>query len=101
MPQDNEGRTAMHIACFQGYSECVQLLIDLKASLEMTDKDSNTPLSLAALKYEIFVNFPWLFRGNKKCMSILLKVGANPNVQNASGLSPLHYAGIQLEINIS
>ena len=43
----NDGMTALHWACLNGYLESVRLLLDHGAALEATDNENRTPLHMA------------------------------------------------------
>lgn len=87
---DNEGYTPFHIACYHGHLRVVMLLLAHGADIEATTFQGNTPLHLGIL-WEVRV-----FRGVElnpdAITSFLLEQGANPNVQNESGIAPLHAA---------
>merc|ERR1719326_1280294 len=50
------------------------------ADLDAPDKRGKTPLQYAS------------FMGHEECLKALLSAGANPNAQNATGMTPLHFA---------
>ncbi|KAK4283156.1 hypothetical protein QN277_000140 [Acacia crassicarpa] len=84
------GITALHMAALNGYFDCVQLLLDLNASLSAvtfhygTSMDligaGSTPLHYAACG------------GNLKCCQILLARGASRMALNCNGWLPLDVA---------
>ncbi|CAO3590577.1 unnamed protein product [Absidia cylindrospora] len=47
--KDEEGLTALHHACDSGYTDVVQLLLDLGADINATTNDSETPLHYACI----------------------------------------------------
>ncbi|ORZ14466.1 ankyrin repeat-containing domain protein [Absidia repens] len=47
--KDEEGLTALHHACDRGYTDIVQLLLDLGADINATTNDSETPLHYACI----------------------------------------------------
>ena len=86
MPSQNEvdtqGNHALHIACRDGTSTAVQLLVDLGADTNAMNKLGQTPLHTAAA-------------GKKACpelCEILLKREANVNAMDKYGQQPLHLA---------
>ncbi|CAI9092183.1 OLC1v1027365C1 [Oldenlandia corymbosa var. corymbosa] len=84
------GITALHMAALNGYFDCVQLLLDLHASVSAvtfhygTSMDligaGSTPLHYAACG------------GNLKCCQILLAKGANRMTLNCNGWLPVDVA---------
>lgn len=96
---DRDGRTALHHAASFGMRECLMLLIDAKANINIgivralyaavyaayynlltADKRGNTPLHLAA------------FNDNGLMVTYLLDRGADVSVKTVEGITPLHYA---------
>uniref|UniRef100_A0ABD2VX15 Uncharacterized protein n=1 Tax=Trichogramma kaykai TaxID=54128 RepID=A0ABD2VX15_9HYME len=82
-----EGLTFLHVICksSNNYSyELAKKLLKIKAELnqlvqiDAQDKLGNTPLLLA------------LCNNHKEVAELLLRKGANPNLANAEGLTPLH-----------
>ena len=45
---DGQGRTALHVACWQGHLEVVGKLLDLGANVDSQDNEKRTPLQSAA-----------------------------------------------------
>lgn len=81
MGDTNRITTPLHVACYQGYLEDVQLLLNQpNVELNLVDIDGYTPLMWAVAK------------GNKEIVGLLLARGANPNIakQRRSGVvSPI------------
>ncbi|QOD37980.1 ankyrin repeat domain-containing protein [Candidatus Wolbachia massiliensis] len=78
--KDNEGRTPLHYAAKQGYTEIVKILIDKKANIDEKTNNGLTPLHYAA-KY-----------GYTEIVEILIDKKANVNEKDNNGWTPLHYA---------
>ena len=78
---DNEGNSALHIAAMVGNSEAVQLLLEYKADIHQVDFYGQTALHLAIEKRDL--------RRSLQVMNCLLSNGANPNVTDDDGVSPL------------
>ncbi|KAG8528533.1 uncharacterized protein KY384_007451 [Bacidia gigantensis] len=72
--------TALYLACSNGHSEIVQILLDAGASVDAANYSNRTPLMQAA-KY-----------GHKACAEKLLDHGANPYIREINGFIPLHDA---------
>ncbi|KAI5934337.1 Ankyrin repeat domain-containing protein 26 [Manis javanica] len=78
--KDKMNRTALHLACANGHVEVVTLLVRGKCELNLRDNEERTPV-LKAIQCR-----------QEDCALILLESGANPNIRDISGNSPLHYA---------
>ncbi|KAJ8275372.1 hypothetical protein COCON_G00099970 [Conger conger] len=85
--QDQEGNTALHVACQQGRSECATLITSLapprllRVAMETQNWRGQTCLHLATQ------------RRNLRMVKLLLKKGAQLNVQDGtSGKTALHLA---------
>ena len=72
--------TPLHYACFHGAIDCVDLLLDLQADINATDKDGKTPLTYA-------VN-----SGDIKIIKKLLIRGADKTIKDSDGKTPYFYA---------
>ncbi|MCK5615334.1 ankyrin repeat domain-containing protein [Candidatus Pacearchaeota archaeon] len=76
----DNGETPLHFAVLYGYIECVELLINATANVNVQDNDKDTPLHDAA---------QW---NNTECARLLIRNGANVNAKNAFGDTPLSIA---------
>jgi ankyrin repeat protein len=78
--QDIDGRTILHLAAEKNFFNCMQYLINNRASITARDKYQNTPLHRAIVKNSI------------DAIRLLLNNNADPNAQNDKGRTPLHEA---------
>eukprot|EP00123_Amoebidium_parasiticum_P020567 comp5257_c0_seq1/m.1292 comp5257_c0_seq1/g.1292 ORF comp5257_c0_seq1/g.1292 comp5257_c0_seq1/m.1292 type:complete len:173 (-) comp5257_c0_seq1:49-567(-) len=80
--RDGNGNTALHMAAANGHAEVVQLLLTkcTRDDVNATNEPKNTPLHWAALN------------GHRQICELLVKAGADINVQNGAGHSPLYEA---------
>ncbi|MBD0254897.1 MAG: ankyrin repeat domain-containing protein [Cytophagales bacterium] len=85
-----EQRTALHLAALKGEFVICKLLIDNGATVDAQDKYGNTPLWRATM------NYSGMREGERgamgKVIQLLLDKGADPNVKNYHGFSPLDLA---------
>ncbi|MCD6579450.1 ankyrin repeat domain-containing protein, partial [bacterium] len=106
--------TALHRASSQGYNEIVKLLLEKGANAEIKDQHGMTPLNRAAQNGQLaaiillldsgakisggFPETTWtplfnsVFRRHCEACEILLKRGANPNIKDEKGRTPLDIA---------
>lgn len=81
--RDNEGRTPLYVACMEGYSNIVSLLINSKANINQAKKGGATPLFIAS-------------QNNKKdIVRLLLQHGADVNKAKSDGATPLYVASLK------
>ncbi|XP_033764387.1 E3 ubiquitin-protein ligase MIB2-like isoform X2 [Pecten maximus] len=73
-----DGKTALHLACYEGHSQIVTLLLEHKADLDLKDGEGDSALHYAA------------FGKETETMKQLLDKGAKVNIVNKAGHSPLH-----------
>ncbi|XP_045018511.1 ankyrin repeat domain-containing protein 26 [Bubalus bubalis] len=78
--RDKKNRTALHLACANGHSEVVALLLERKCQLNLCDSEYKTALMKAIECQE------------EECATLLLEHGADPNVTDVDGNTALHYA---------
>lgn len=74
------GESSLHLACYGGYEEVVQLLLDSNADVNNVDIAQYSPLHIAAMN-----NFEGTLR-------ILLSRGANVHQVDKNGMTALHWA---------
>jgi uncharacterized protein len=76
-------RSALHLAVITNNKRITELLISLKAKIDIRDNYGNSPLWLAVMNYRnddpFFIQF-------------LISNGADKNIENESGISPLKLA---------
>lgn len=77
----NTGETSLHMACNLQLLNIVQILIDNKIDLDIQDFDHE----FTSLHYAVTLN-------NRDITKLLLNSGANPNIQDVFGNTPIHYA---------
>ena len=93
--QDNQGRTALHMACWGKYGgrlrkkasshptdapECAKLLLEKGADPNFPDYNKKSPLCIAAAT------------GGDRCIELLLHHGANIHLVDHKGSTSLHQA---------
>ncbi|KAI4535987.1 hypothetical protein MG293_013379 [Ovis ammon polii] len=78
--RDKMKRTALHLACANGHSVVVTLLLERKCLLNLCDNENRTVL-MKALECQ-----------EEECATLLLEHGADPNVTDISGNTALLYA---------
>jgi len=79
-PEVTGGFTALHFSAQQGDVETARILLEAGADVNASHPEHGSPLIIA------------IASGNEKLALYLLKSGANPNIKDAWGIAPLHYA---------
>ncbi|KAH9615035.1 hypothetical protein KSS87_008312 [Heliosperma pusillum] len=75
--QNNDGQTALHLACRRGSAELVEAILEYKeAEVDILDKDGDPPLVFA------------LAAGSPECVRALIKRHANVSSRLREGLGP-------------
>nr|XP_025867954.1 LOW QUALITY PROTEIN: ankyrin repeat domain-containing protein 7 [Vulpes vulpes] len=77
--RDREYRTPLHLACANGYSNIVSLLIEQQCKINVCDSENRSPLTKAVQCTK------------EDCATILLGHGADPNLADLDGNTVLHY----------
>ncbi|HEV3384643.1 MAG TPA: ankyrin repeat domain-containing protein [Gemmata sp.] len=80
-PDDN-GWTPLHFAAQSNAADATAVLLKAGAAVDARDAHGNTPLSMAVFNS----------RGNGEVIKLLRAHGADPNVKNNHGVSPLNLA---------
>ena len=84
--QNYKGKTGLHCAAKAGFLKIVNLLIEKGATVDATDKNGETPL-FEAIRSTIKSG-----EKQRAALEALLVKGADPNVRNRKGLTPLQVA---------
>jgi len=82
---DNAGRTSLHFASWCGKVDAMQLLIDANAGVNITDSYDRTPLFHGTLRGQFSADL-------EKTVTTLLKAKGNINHQDKDGMTVLHHA---------
>ena len=82
-----DGVTCLLVACRHGYTECVELLIQQGADVNISDKEQNSPL--------IFTVAYWVNDNTLPCLKLLFRAGAYVNRIDNCGKNALtvHFTG--------
>jgi hypothetical protein len=78
--QTNSGQTLLHLACFLNYSDLALFLIDRGIDVDARDRNGCTALHFTALS------------GSKECARLLLIAGADMEIVNVLGKTPIEVA---------
>lgn len=81
-----KGKTGLHCAAKAGFLKVINLLIENGATVDATDNDGETPL-FEAIRSTIKSG-----EKQRAALEALLTKGANPNVKNRKGQTPLQVA---------
>ena len=76
---DKDGNSVLHIACIEGKSEMVQLLIENGADVLRPDRHGNAPIHIACMNFRL--DILRILLNSKHC---------DPNQQNGDGDTALH-----------
>ena len=75
--------TALHVACNNGQDVVVDTLLHYRVDYNALNNKGQTPLHYAAFSPH-----------GALCMELLVKAGADPNIQDCDGHTPLHMTAI-------
>ncbi|KAK9870235.1 hypothetical protein WA026_006320 [Henosepilachna vigintioctopunctata] len=81
------GDTPLHLACRMDNSNCIEEILHFKPKINITNNKLSTPLCT-------FIGKP---PQNEYILEKLLNAGANPNISDKNGYSPLHVLALQVE----
>ncbi len=84
--QNYKGKTGLHCAAKAGFLKVINLLMEKGANLDATDNNGETPL-FEAIRSTIKSS-----EKQRAALEALLVKGADPNVKNRKGLTPLQVA---------
>ncbi|XP_006505254.1 ankyrin repeat domain-containing protein 7 isoform X1 [Mus musculus] len=73
--------TPLHLACANGYTNIVSLLIENQCKINVQDSENRTPLIKQAVECQ-----------QESCATVLLLHGADPNLVDVYSNTALHYA---------
>ena len=77
---DEDGHTALWVACWRGHTEVAKLLLAAAAQVDKAKSDGATPLFISCQE------------GHSECASLLLAHGAKSDVADREGATPLFIA---------
>lgn len=77
--EDAEKRTALHCACYAGWMECVQVLVEEGANVNARSELSITPLMESVIHND-----------KPEILEYLISHGADPNAADVAGYTALH-----------
>lgn len=93
--KNSRGKSPLHIASKKGSLNCVKVLIESKADVNLIAKGGNTPLAYATgCLNQGVLNF------NPSVVSLLLANGADPDIRSDIGLAPIVAAAYYGQIEI-
>uniref|UniRef100_A0A8C5MQ26 Uncharacterized protein n=1 Tax=Leptobrachium leishanense TaxID=445787 RepID=A0A8C5MQ26_9ANUR len=78
--QDNASRTPLHLACANGQTDVVSMLVENHAKVNLCDSENRSPL-MKAIQCQ-----------QESCAAVLLGHNADPNVVDVNGNAALHFA---------
>ena len=84
--QNYKGKTGLHCAAKAGFLNVINLLMEKGATIDATDNNGETPL-FEAIRSTIKDS-----EKQRAAVEVLLVEGADPNVKNRKGLTPLQVA---------
>ncbi|MDE0484131.1 MAG: ankyrin repeat domain-containing protein [Candidatus Poribacteria bacterium] len=84
--QSSKGKTALHCAAKAGFLKVINVLLENGATIDATDNNGETPL------YDAIRSTIKNREKQRTALEALLIKGANPNVKNRRGLTPLQVA---------
>lgn len=91
--KSSSGRVPLHFAAVFGYGGIIQILLDNGADVNVQDEVLGwTPLHEAVFNYRDSVPYSYQPDRYQITMDLLLQHGANVNIRDKKGSTPLHHA---------
>jgi ankyrin repeat protein len=86
--RDEHGFTPLHWAVFRGFGDCVRIMVEKGADVNMPNGRGETSLHIAA------------GTGYVDIVKQLLTYGAKADYQNHTGMTPLHIAALTVQFSL-
>ena len=90
--QNISGNTALHIACYNEAVDIMESLLERRCSTNIINKEGDTAQSIPLADGNYLIHFACIQNDVELLEFLIFKEGANPNLQNLNGETPLHFA---------